>query len=60
MKKFLTILFSVCFAFGLVAQEPTQADLVIKMNAAQRDGDYLGALVAATAILKQKQQSPYS
>ena len=53
MKKILTFLFSVCFAFGLVAQEPTQADLVIKMNAAQRDGDYLGALVAATAILKQ-------
>ncbi len=53
MKKLLTFFCAVCCSFCLFANEPTLAELVIKMNNAQRDGDYLEALVNATAILKK-------
>lgn len=49
----VSLLAALLCAITLFAQEPSQADLVLSMNAAQRNGDYLGALVSATAILKQ-------
>jgi len=52
MKKLFILISVITISMSLFAKEPSMAELVIQMNTAQRDGDYLGALVAATAILK--------
>lgn len=53
MKKLLSLCFIALISSVLLAEEVTTSSLVLQMNKAQRDGDYLGALVAATAILKR-------
>lgn len=53
MRKKVLILLVSLLPILVFAENPTIADLVQQMNKAQRDGDYLEALVQATAILKQ-------
>lgn len=53
MKKLLSVLVLVTLSVAVIAEETSTASLVLQMNKAQRDGDYLGALVYASAILKR-------